>query len=203
MNNISKFSALALLAFYGLFSSASMAATLNFDSLAVGSNINGTNLGGVTFTAPDGVVNVYNGSDVLSISQANTIVASGWDVGKTILVTFDSYINYFSIFGGDSGGDTDRFSITAFDSNNNQLAFADTGNFNGPDPLNIAAGATMGDYRFLSLSASNIKSVLLTQVNWGVGFDNLTYTTVPVPSAFWLFGSSIFALLNIKRKTRV
>jgi hypothetical protein len=178
----------------------SQAALIDFDSFAAWTNINGVNLGGVTITAPNGAVYIYNNYDILSISPSNVVVASNWTEGLTLRLTFASPTTFVSIYGGDGGYDTDRFSMTAYNSSNTQIAFADTGPFNGPDTLHPVSGATMGDYRYLSVSAADIKSVVLTQVNWGVGFDNLTYNAVPLPPSLMLMAPGLLGLIGLKRK---
>ena len=37
----------------------------------------------------------------------------------------------------------------------------------------------------------------------GVGDINVNLSPVPVPAAFWLFGTALFALVGLRRKARV
>ncbi len=177
------------------------AALVNFDSFSDGQNIDGINLGGVTITASDGIVNVHaNGSGgVGQVSNPNSIAASSWSGGMKLTLTFDSLVNFVSIVGGDSGGDQDRFTMEAFDISGTSIGFADTGVFSGADPVTPLT-TTYGDYRTLSLNVSGAKSVVLEQTNWGVSWDNLQYNPVPVPGALWLLGSGLAGLVAMRRK---
>ncbi|MEN6375144.1 MAG: VPLPA-CTERM sorting domain-containing protein [Smithella sp.] len=191
----------ALMVLMAIFylSDSSHAAIWDFNSLAGGTNINGVNLGGVTITASDNYVGVIN--DYQTFSATPSICASSWSAGKTLTLTFDSLVKFVSIYGGDYGYDPDRFSMTAYNTLGNQIAFADTGSFNGSDPLHPVSG-WRGDYRYLSVSADDIKSVVLTQVDWGCMWDNLSTDTsaVPVPAAFWLLGSGLLGLVGFRKK---
>ena len=184
-----------------ILSVSSHAAMWDFNSLAGGTNINGVNLGGVTITASDNYVGVIN--DYQTFSASPSICASSWSAGKTLTLTFDSLVKSVSIYGGDYGGDSDRFSMTAYDTLGNMLVSADTGSFSGIDPL-YTVGGWSGDYRYLSIGANNIKSVVLTQVTWGCIWDNLSTETsaVPVPAAFWLLGSGLLGLIGFRKKIK-
>ncbi|SEM75698.1 VPLPA-CTERM protein sorting domain-containing protein [Syntrophus gentianae] len=177
---------------------SSQATLWDFNGLTVGTNINGVNLGGVTITAPDNYVGVIGSQ---SFNVTNGICASSWSAGMTLKLTFDSLVKSVSIYGGDYGGDSDRFSMTAYDALDNQIAFADTGSYNGIDP-NYPVSGWYGDYRYLAVSANDIKSVVLTQVTWGCIWDNLDTTPVPIPAAFWLLGSGLLGLVGLKKKFR-
>ncbi|OPY84545.1 MAG: hypothetical protein A4E72_02186 [Syntrophus sp. PtaU1.Bin208] len=178
---------------------SSQATLWDFNGLTGGTNINGVNLGGVTITAPDNYVSVID--DYQTFSGTPSICASSWSAGKTLTLTFDSLVNSVSIYGGDYGYDADRFTMTAYNALGNQIAFADTGYFNGIDPNHPVAGWS-GDYRYLSVSANDIKSVVLTQADWGCIWDNLDTTPVPVPAAFWLLGSGLLGLAGFRKKFR-
>jgi len=179
--------------------SSSHATLWDFNSLTGGTNINGVNLGGVTITAPDSYVGVI--ADYQTFSGTPSIHASSWSAGMTLTMTFDSLVKSVSIYGGDYGGDSDWFSMKAYNALGNQIAFADTGSFSGIDPIHTVAGWA-GDYRYLAVSADDIKSVVLTQVTWGCMWDNLDTTPVPVPAAFWLLGSGLLGLVGLRKKFR-
>lgn len=166
----------------------SSADLVGFDGYSDGTNINGINLGGVTVTATDGVVGIHTGGSggVGYVSPRNAIAASSWNAGMKLLLTFDALVSDVSIVAGDSGGDTDRWSMEAFDDSMTSLGLADTGVFSGADPVTPLV-TTFGDYRTLALSGlSGARYVELTQVTWGVAWDDLNFTVVPVPGAFLL-----------------
>ena len=182
----------------------SNAALISFDSFNDYDNINGINLGGVTITALDGIVEVHaNSRDHLGyVSPYNCITPSSLDAGKQLLLTFDIPIDYVSIVGGDACADTDRFSMKAYDSSWNCLGMADTGVFRGLDSSN-PLNTTFRDYRTLTLDVSGVKYVVLEQVTWGVGWDNLEFNPVPIPGAIWLLGSGLIGLIGLRRRRGV
>ncbi len=187
--------------------------TIGFDSFSDHQNIAGIDLGGVTISSPDhvsvtnphGVVRIYGngGLDTGYVSPLNSIGPSTWETGKQLLLTFDQPVEDVSITGGDMGGDTDDWSIEAFDEHGTSLGLLDTGAFDNPDPV-FPLVTTMEDYRTLTLQAQGIHSVVLTQVNWGVVWDNLTFQTeaVPEPASLLLLGSGITGLWVLHRRNR-
>lgn len=131
------------------------------------------------------------------------MVASAWTQGLYLALTFDNEVDFFSVYGGDGGGDADRFSVTAFNSVGSQIAFADTESFNSVDPVYPVSGAEMVDYRYLSVNVEGIKTIRLTQVNWGVGWDDITFrsTPVPEPATLLLFGLGLLGLAALRKKS--
>lgn len=146
---------------------AASAVTLDFDGLTDGANIHGVNLGGVTFTAPGGVVEVYKdrfgvGYKSAFIAIANLNPAPAQD--NPLIGTFDAPVDYVSLWGGDQGGDEENWTLEAWGPGG-LLASGNSGTWNG------------APYRQIALSAPGITYIKAIHggSSFGVGFDDLEF----------------------------
>jgi hypothetical protein len=88
--------------------------TIDFEGFADGQNIHGTNLGGVTATAPSGFVMVLvNSSDASYHSPVSSVISASYE--EPLIFSFDSPQTSVGLWAGDSGGDLDSWQLVAFD----------------------------------------------------------------------------------------
>ncbi|MEI6319878.1 MAG: hypothetical protein WCS09_15265 [Pseudomonadota bacterium] len=181
----------------GLAQSSIAATTINFDNFADQQNINGVDLGGVTVTNPSGVVEIYanNRFGVSNSSPGNAIGSfTGASSINPMIFTFSAPTSFVTLFGGDGGGDTDSWTLTVYDAQvgGNMLGTISTGDFNG------------SPYLGLTLSAA---SILRAEANWtgqaaGVGYDDLSFTQVPLPAPALLLGAGLTGLIGMARRRK-
>jgi hypothetical protein len=181
----------------GLAQSSIAATTIDFDSFADQQNINGVDLGGVTVTNSSGVVEIYanNRFGVSNSSPGNAIGSfSGTSSINPMIFTFSAPTSFVTLFGGDGGGDIDSWTLTVYDA---QVG----GNILGT----IASGDFTGSpYLGLTLSAA---SILRAEANWtgqaaGVGYDDLSFTQVPLPAPVLLLGAGLAGLIGMARRRK-
>ena len=193
----------ASLLMLGSFSVAG-ATVIGFDDLTSG-YYSSVYTNGVTITdlmGGDLKVLSNNNEGVGYSSEYMSVAPSQWTVGYGLVFTFDTLVDNISLTGGDEGGDTDGFSLEAFDSDMNSLGFVQTGAFTGADPVNPIVGTSYGDYRTLSLDVTGIKKLIVKQTYWGQSYDDLTFdgAVVPEPATFLLFGLGILGIAGVSRK---
>jgi hypothetical protein len=143
----------------------------------------------------------------LGVSSLHYSIFSGMQARGRIVAEFPKLVNYVQLTGGDSGNLPDSFRIEAYDSSGNLLKYVDTGLFSGGG----LGQQYYVDQATISLAAQNIKYIYfyattpISPNEGGVSFDDLTFTyqTVPIPSAIFLFGSSLIGLLGLRNRVRV
>jgi hypothetical protein len=122
--------------------------------------------------------------------------------------SYNEIIN-ISISGGFTGI-TDSVSAEIVWLDSSSTAYLDVFNKNGDLLANVSTAA-MGSVEVLSISTPGISSFTFRwsstepDVDDVVGIDNLSFntvTTVPVPTALWLFGSGLIGLIGIAKRKK-
>lgn len=177
-----------------LLATPSLGDVIGFDSFADGLNINGMDLGGVTVENPSGVVEIFaNNRFGVGTHVGPNVIASfvnGNESSNPMVFVFDEAQTFVSLWGGDSGNDTDSWRLDAYDETNggNLVDSMASGDWNG-DP-----------FRQLSVSGPGILRVeaVWTGTEAGVAFDTLEF--IPAPSAATLLGLSALAATRRRRR---
>lgn len=176
------------------------AAIYGFDDLAAGTSIEGQTYFGVTYSSSDGSAQVVLGDQAGFgyITPRMTISTAGFLTRNSLTMTFATLQNNFAFIAGDSGGDTDRFTVKAFDAANNLLGTVDTGIFGGNpiDPNNV-----MIDNFLVNLNFAGMKSVVVSNaINAGILIDNVQQcNAVPLPPSVLLLGSALLGMVGLRR----
>ena len=146
---------------------AAHATTIDFEAYADGANINGVNLGGVTLTAPGGLVEIYDNRFGIFFHSATKAVANldpSPAQDNPLLGVFDFPVSYVSLWGGDGGGDTEDWTLEAY---NGALLVR-----------SVNSGPFTGNpYRQLRIDFNGITSFKAyhNSSNFGIGFDDLSF----------------------------
>jgi len=170
---------------------ASAAVTIDFEGFADGTNITGTDLGGVTLTR--GGDDVLVTSSVPGADSSRAIQGSPF-TGSAYRADFDPLVTAFSVDLGDFAEDEDNLFLNAFDSNNNLL---DSDN------------ATLG-FGIEALITQAVAGSSISYVEFGstgnfdnsVFADNLAFTQVPLPGALPLVVSGLGLVVVAARRQR-
>lgn len=177
----------------GLVAGAPLArATLvNFEGYADNTVLEGVNLGGVTLFGVAGNAQIY-ANNRFGASFQSPVNSVSDDAGHGLNGTFDSPTSFVSLWGGDSGGDTDSWTLQVFDAANSSLGL-------------VASGDWIGSpYTQLSLSAAGI---VRFEARWtgneaGIAWDDLQFnaSAVPEPATLALLGFGLAGLAASRRR---
>jgi len=179
-----------------IFTGASHAAVIDFDSQSLGSISSPLIIGDFQFF-PSGadIIQESPGDNALSLTGSGSTSPFGNDAGPLIISMTAVGGGSFAFYGADVSG-------TSLNGT------ADSGYFGivtgGSYPLGPFAAGPVGTGDWL-----NVERVQFEVYSYDVvgGFDTLSLTidnvnasVVPVPAAFWLFGSALFGLGWLRRK---
>jgi len=150
---------------------------IDFEQYRDSYNLNGINLGGVTLTNPSGKVEIHDNRFGVGYHSAAKAVASpnGLLSVNPLVGVFDVPVNYVSLWGGDAGtyAEPDSWELLAYDarSGGSLVGRVGSGSWNG------------SPYRQLSISGASILrfEAVWTGPQFGIGYDDLSFVTVPPP----------------------
>lgn len=186
-----------------LGSGPASAVIIGFDNIAPGTVIDGVNLGGLTLSTPGGTTQVINDFGVGFRSPFNAVTnftnSGNFVTFAPIIIRFDLLQDFVSVVGGDRGGDTDQFTIKAYDDANNLLASFTTPVFGGNpiDPLVMVDHYTAQ----FDLGSAVIRTLVVSDaINAGIGIDNVAFHNVPIPGSVLLMGSGLLGMLGVARR---
>lgn len=182
---------------------------IDFDSLAPDAIIDGLDLGGVSVSAAPGSTRVMaNGklgagwaSPFNTVTTFNQAGFPDFLTTQPLTITFAVPQPSMSVTGGDSGGDFDQFTVTAFDSANNLLGVFVTPVFGG----NPVDPQKMVDQYTVNLNFPGIKTVVVSNaINAGIGLDNIQFCVLPVPlpTTSLLLASGLLGLVGLRRRLK-
>jgi hypothetical protein len=184
---------------------------IGFDNIAPGTTIDGVNLGGVTLNTPGGTTGVVAGdgpegigfiSPFNAVTNFNpNVIGGNYLTTLDLVLTFDVFQDFVAVVGGDRGGDTDRFTITAYGAAFNFLDTYTTPVFGGNalDTQFMVDNAVAQIIR--PIGTNDIKYLVISDaINFGIGIENVTFHNVPIPGSALLMGSGLLGLLGMARR---
>ncbi len=170
---------------------------MDFEEYSDQDDLNGWNLGGVTLTGPNGLVEVFdNRFGALYHSATKSIACPDGVVSLNPLVgTFDYPVTFVSLWGGDAGTYTeaDSWELRAYDAptGGNLVGSAASGSWNGYPYRRLEVTADL-IWRFEAVWTGPENGIAYDDLSFGGGSAGL----IPEPSLVVLAAAGLLLLLT-------
>ena len=181
-----------LLLCVGVAQTEAQTVLINFEQFDDMDNVDGINLGGVTLSSPNGLVEIFDNRFGVFYHSATKAVASpeGLVSVNPLVGVFDIPVDSVSLWGGDAGTytESDSWELHVYDAptGGNLVGSAASGSWNG------------SPYRELSVTAAKIWrfEAIWTGGKYGIGYDDLSFHPIPEPSVVVLAAAGLLILLT-------
>ncbi len=171
---------------------------IDFEQFDDTDNLDGIDLGGVTLSSPNGLVEIFDNRFGVFYHSATKAIASpeGLVSANPLVGVFDDPVDSMSLWGGDAGTytESDSWELRVYDAptGGNLIESAVSGSWNG------------SPYRQLSVTAAPIWrfEAIWTGGMYGIGYDDLSFHVIPEPSVVVLAAAGLLILLTHTARRR-